>query len=104
MGPKQSSAPMRTLEEKLMSQRCNKRKPVPEDLVRAAVSLASDDSRSITGQLIINDLESASTKLAESRLENQANDVCLIPLSNANEAEKEGKDVSWRIYRENYAD
>lgn len=44
------------VEEKLMPRKCLKREGLPEDLVGTAVFLSSDDSNSITGQLIINDL------------------------------------------------
>lgn len=40
----------------LIQRKCIKREQVPEDLVGTAIFLASDESNSITGQLIINDL------------------------------------------------
>jgi NAD(P)-dependent dehydrogenase (short-subunit alcohol dehydrogenase family) len=43
------------LDELQMSMRCLKRPAYPEDLVGAALFLASDDSRMITGQLIVHD-------------------------------------------------
>jgi NAD(P)-dependent dehydrogenase (short-subunit alcohol dehydrogenase family) len=43
-------------EERLMPRKCIKREGVPEDLVGTAIFLSSDDSNSITGQLIVNDL------------------------------------------------
>ena len=43
------------LEEMQINMRCLKRKPYPEDLVGLAVFLASEDSRNITGQLIVQD-------------------------------------------------
>ena len=44
------------VEEMLIQRKCIKREQVPEDLVGTAIFLASDESNSITGQLIINDL------------------------------------------------
>lgn len=52
---KNKALPIGPLEDTLMPQRCLKKVPVPEDLVGTAVFLASDDSNSITGQLIVND-------------------------------------------------
>ena len=43
------------LEEVQAPLRCLQRTPVPEDLVGTAIFLASDDSRNITGQMILND-------------------------------------------------
>jgi len=43
------------LEDLQINMRCLKRKPYPEDLVGLAIFLASEDSRNITGQLIVND-------------------------------------------------
>lgn len=43
------------LDEVQMSMRCIKRPAYPEDLVGTAIYLASDDSKFITGQLIIHD-------------------------------------------------
>jgi NAD(P)-dependent dehydrogenase (short-subunit alcohol dehydrogenase family) len=43
------------LEDLQINLRSLKRRPVPEDLVGLAVFLASEDSRNITGQLIVND-------------------------------------------------
>jgi NAD(P)-dependent dehydrogenase (short-subunit alcohol dehydrogenase family) len=43
------------LEDMQINMRCLKRKPHPEDLVGLAVFLASEDSRNVTGQLIVND-------------------------------------------------
>jgi len=43
------------LEELQMPMRCLKRTPVPEDLVGTAIFLTSEDSRNITGQMIVND-------------------------------------------------
>ena len=43
------------LEDLQMDIRALKRRPVPEDQVGLAIFLASDDSRNITGQLIVND-------------------------------------------------
>jgi NAD(P)-dependent dehydrogenase (short-subunit alcohol dehydrogenase family) len=43
------------LEELQMPARCLKRTPVPDDLVGTAIFLASEDSRNITGQMIVND-------------------------------------------------
>ncbi len=43
------------LEDLHMQVRCLKRTPYPEDLIGTAVFLASEDSRNITGQLIVND-------------------------------------------------
>jgi NAD(P)-dependent dehydrogenase (short-subunit alcohol dehydrogenase family) len=43
------------LDELQMSMRCLKKPAYPEDLVGAALFLASDDSRMITGQLIVHD-------------------------------------------------
>jgi NAD(P)-dependent dehydrogenase (short-subunit alcohol dehydrogenase family) len=43
------------LDEIQMPQRCIKRPTYPEDLVGTAIYLASDDSRLITGQLIVHD-------------------------------------------------
>ena len=43
------------LDDVQMPMRCLKRQAYPEDLVGAAVFLASDDSRMITGQLIVHD-------------------------------------------------
>jgi NAD(P)-dependent dehydrogenase (short-subunit alcohol dehydrogenase family) len=45
-----------SLEDLQMQVRSLKRTPYPEDLVGTAVFLASEDSRNITGQLIVNDL------------------------------------------------
>jgi len=47
--------PVGPLEELHMQVRCLKRTPYPEDLVGTAIFLASEDSRNITGQLIVND-------------------------------------------------
>src|SRR5512136_2423336 len=47
--------PPAPLDEVQMPMRCIKRPAFPEDLVGTAVYLASDDSRMITGQLIIHD-------------------------------------------------
>jgi NAD(P)-dependent dehydrogenase (short-subunit alcohol dehydrogenase family) len=44
-----------SLEDMQINMRCLKRKPLPEDLIGLAVFLASDESRNITGQLIVND-------------------------------------------------
>lgn len=38
-----------------MNMRCLKRVPQPEDMVGTAIFLASEDSRNITGQMIVND-------------------------------------------------
>jgi NAD(P)-dependent dehydrogenase (short-subunit alcohol dehydrogenase family) len=43
------------LDELQMSMRCLKKPAYPEDLVGVALFLASDDSRMITGQLIVHD-------------------------------------------------
>jgi NAD(P)-dependent dehydrogenase (short-subunit alcohol dehydrogenase family) len=43
------------LEDLQINARSLKRRPVPEDLVGVAVFLGSEDSRNITGQLIVND-------------------------------------------------
>jgi NAD(P)-dependent dehydrogenase (short-subunit alcohol dehydrogenase family) len=43
------------LEDIQINMRCLKRKPDPEDLVGLAIFLASEESRNITGQLIVND-------------------------------------------------
>jgi len=43
------------LEELQINMRCLKRTPYPEDLVGLAIFLATEDSRNITGQLIVND-------------------------------------------------
>ncbi len=43
------------LEDMHMPLRCLKRIPYPEDFIGTAVFLASEDSRNITGQLIVND-------------------------------------------------
>jgi NAD(P)-dependent dehydrogenase (short-subunit alcohol dehydrogenase family) len=43
------------LEDLQINMRSLKRRPVPEDLVGLAVFLASEDSRNITGQLIVSD-------------------------------------------------
>jgi len=44
-----------SLEDLQIDMRCLRRRPVPEDLVGLAVFLASEDSRNITGQLIVSD-------------------------------------------------
>ena len=44
-----------SLEDLQIGMRSLRRRPVPEDLVGTAIFLASDDSRNITGQLIVND-------------------------------------------------
>ncbi len=44
--------PMEEIQENV---RCLKRTPYPEDLVGTAIFLATEDSRNITGQLIVND-------------------------------------------------
>jgi NAD(P)-dependent dehydrogenase (short-subunit alcohol dehydrogenase family) len=43
------------LEDIQINMRCLKRKPDPKDLVGLAIFLASEESRNITGQLIVND-------------------------------------------------
>jgi NAD(P)-dependent dehydrogenase (short-subunit alcohol dehydrogenase family) len=43
------------LEDMQINMRCLKRTPYPEDMVGLAIFLASEDSRNITGQLIVND-------------------------------------------------
>ena len=43
------------LEDLQINVRTLKRRPVPEDQVGLAIFLATDDSRNITGQLIVND-------------------------------------------------
>ncbi len=43
-------------EERLIQRKCIKREQVPNDLVGTAIFLSSDESNSITGQLIVNDL------------------------------------------------
>ena len=43
------------LDELQMPQRCIKIPTYPEDLVGTAIYLASDDSRMVTGQLIVHD-------------------------------------------------
>lgn len=43
------------LEDLQMDMRCLKRTAYPEDMVGLAIFLATDDSRNITGQLIVND-------------------------------------------------
>ena len=44
-----------SLEDMQINMRCLKRVPYPEDMVGLAIFLASEDSRNITGQLIVND-------------------------------------------------
>ena len=44
-----------SLEEAQAPVRCLQRTPVPEDLVGTAIFLAGEDSRNITGQMIVND-------------------------------------------------
>ena len=43
------------VEERLILRKCIKKEGTPEDLVGTAVFLASDESNSVTGQMIIND-------------------------------------------------
>jgi NAD(P)-dependent dehydrogenase (short-subunit alcohol dehydrogenase family) len=43
------------VEDRLMQRKCIKKAGTPEDLVGTAIFLASDESNSITGQLILND-------------------------------------------------
>lgn len=52
---KDKKFPAAPLDELQMPQRCIKTPTYPEDLVGTAVYLASDDSRMVTGQLIVHD-------------------------------------------------
>jgi NAD(P)-dependent dehydrogenase (short-subunit alcohol dehydrogenase family) len=52
---KNKALPLGPLDEIQLPQRCLKRPAYPEDLVGAAIFLASDDSNFITGQLIVHD-------------------------------------------------
>ena len=54
-GKKKPVVQVTVIEDIQINMRSLRRRPVPEDLIGLAVFLASEDSRNITGQLIVSD-------------------------------------------------